>query len=375
MRTRLAPARFVAGAALLTLSAISQAHHPILAKFDDGNELTLQGKVTAVDWSNPHVHVFMNVTDQSGAVVNWAVELESPIELDWSGWTPEMLPAGTMITVEGFAALNGTHQVWGNSVTTASGETLFTVPADVLERQLGDRPDGPTPRWPDNQPRLGSPPGQTGYFMMPSKSSLVEDGVEVEIDANGQLANIADAERVAPFQTWAKDLYVLRQSNHLKDDPSFLYCIPPGGPRHFQLPYGVQFVENRERQRLFVLMGGGNGNWRQIWTDGRDQVGQVTGDDTNPLFFGRAVAKWEGDTLVIDTKGFNETFWFSNGGLPHTNQLHLIERISRPDLNTLHYEVTVDDPGAYTRTWTSSWDLQWVPGKEMPEYYCQDNRP
>ena len=61
--------------------------------------------------------------------------------------------------------------------------------------------------------------------------------------------------------------------------------------------------------------------------------------------------------------------------LPHTSLLSLTERFTRRDLNTLHYEVTVNDPGAYTRPWTSSWDLQWVPGEELFESYCQDNRP
>jgi len=195
------------------------------------------------------------------------------------------------------------------------------------------------------------------------------------MDRYGLLQDISRAGEVAPFQDWARDLYVLRQQNKLKDDPGFLFCMPPGGPRQFQLPYGMQFVEERERNRIFVLLSGGNGNWRLIYTDAREQVGQIGGNDDNPLFYDRSVARWEGDTLVINTEGFNETFWFSNGGLPHTKLLQLEERLTRSDLNTLHYQVTVSDPGAYTRAWTSSWDLQWVPGEELPEYYCQDNRP
>jgi len=77
----------------------------------------------------------------------------------------------------------------------------------------------------------------------------------------------------------------------------------------------------------------------------------------------------------VDTKGFLERFWFSNGGLPHTNQLHLVERYTRTDSNTLKYEVTVDDPGAYTKSWTSAWTLKWIPGEDLPINFCQDNRP
>jgi hypothetical protein len=151
--------------------------------------------------------------------------------------------------------------------------------------------------------------------------------------------------------------------------------MPPGGPRQYQLPYGIQFVEDRDRKRIFVFMGSGNQNYRIMYLDGRPQQGQIRGDADNPLYYGRSVGKWEGDSLVIDTKGFNEKFWFSNGGLPHTEQLHLIERFTRTDSNTLRYEVTVDDPGAYNRTWTSTWNLQWMAGEELPSYYCQDNRP
>ncbi len=86
------------------------------------------------------------------------------------------------------------------------------------------------------------------------------------------------------------------------------------------------------------------------------------------------VAHWEGDTLVVATTGFNEDFWFTNGGLPHTDQLSLVERFSRPDYDTLRYEVTVNDPGAYTQPWSSGWELRWVGGEDLPVYFCQDNR-
>ena len=203
----------------------------------------------------------------------------------------------------------------------------------------------------------------------------METGANVKVSDYGLLANIADVDKVAPFQRWARDLYEYRQRNFLKDDPVYLFCLPPGGPRQFQLSHGVQFVEDRERKRIFVLIGDINRNYRIIYLDGRAQKGQVRGDDDNPLYYGRAVGSWKGDTLEIDTVGFNDKFWFSNGGLPHTEQLHLQERISRPDMNTLKYEVTITDPGAYTRPWTSSWTLQWMANEELPVFYCQDNRP
>jgi hypothetical protein len=134
-------------------------------------------------------------------------------------------------------------------------------------------------------------------------------------------------------------------------------------------------VEQPAFSRVFVLMGDANRNRRTIYTDGRQQIGQLGGDHDNPLYYGRPVAKWEGDTWVVDSIGFNEKFWFDSGGLPHTEKLHLIERFTRVDMRTMRYEVTIDDPGAYTRTWKSTWTLEWIPGEEPPYFLCQDNRP
>ena len=87
---------------------------------------------------------------------------------------------------------------------------------------------------------------------------------------------------------------------------------------------------------------------------------------------GHSVGHWEGDTLVIDTVGFNEGFWLDRGGLPSTEQMHTVERITRTNLTTLHYELTVDDPGAYTRPWNGQLNLLWEENTELFEYVCQE---
>ena len=347
-------------------------HHEILAKFDPDQSLTLNGVVTKLDWLNPHVHVFLDVT-QGAEVINWAVELAGPIDLEGAGWNQASLSAGDEVTVEGIVARDGSRQVWGESLSlAATGQPVFnTVDSGPVGSSTGD----PAPTWPDGQPRLGPRPGESGYWANPSAKSLVEVGVAVDFDDHGLLADVSNAASVAPMQPWALALYEARQEAFLASDPLYLNCLPPAGPRQFQVPYGIQFLEERARGRIFVLHGGGNRNWRLIYTDGREQVGAVTGDDDNPLYFGRSAAQWDGDTLVVDTIGFNERFWFSNGGLPHTDALHLTERFTRTDFDTLEYEVTVDDLGAYTRTWTSESSLQWIPDAETPPFYCQDNRP
>ena len=362
----------IAVALFLVIAPVSAHHHPA-AKFDPAKAITLKGTVSKIDWLNPHVHIFMEV-QEGNSFTNWAVELESTVELRRSGWTRDTLKVGDAITAQGTTARDGSSQIWGNSVVVAStGKTVFTVTPAQPPR---DQAAGPTPRWPEGQPRLGPPLGQKmGYWGFPSSTTLVQTGANIQADAYGMLRNIADIDKVAPFQRWARDLYELRQRNFGKDDPMFLTCKPQSGPRTFQRPHGVQFLEEREHKRIRVMPGDGNQNWRFIYLDGRPQTGDLAGNADAPLYFAHASGKWEGDTLVVDTKGFNDRFWFSNGGLPHTEQLHLIERFTRTDLNTLKYEVTIDDPGAYTKTWSSSWTLKWVPNEELPVYYCQDNRP
>jgi Family of unknown function (DUF6152) len=360
-------------ALFIAVGASLSAHHTVGAKFDPGKPVTLRGIITGIDWLNPHVHLFVNVTDGRG-LTNWVVELESVVDLRASGWRRDSVKPGDRVTVQGFPARDGSSAVWGSSVVLSdSGKQVLNVTAPP--QTAAAQPARPTPRWPDGQPRLGAPPGETGYWGSPTSRTLMESGIVVPVDNDGMLRNVADAGKVAPLQPWARGLYQVRQRNFLREDPMFLYCLPPGGPRQFQQPYGVQFIEERDRQRIWIFQGSGNRNWRHIYLDGREQRGQPTGDANNPLYFGRSVGKWEGDTLVVDIKGFNESFWFSNGGLPHTDMLHLVERYSRPDMNTLRYEVTIDDPGAYTRTWTSAWELKWIAGEELPVYYCQDNRP
>jgi hypothetical protein len=228
----------------------------------------------------------------------------------------------------------------------------------------------PAPRHPDGQVRFDSEPGGRGYWGRASASSLFEKGVEVEFHDNGLLADIADAPRVAPFQPWALALYEYRQRNGLEDDP-VRACIAPAGPRHLHTAGGFRIIRDPTYDRVYILFGGGNRNWRVIFMDGREPPNP---EEVAGTYFGHQTGRWDGDTLVVESSGYNARFWFSNGGLPHTEALRLTERFSRPDFDTLHYEVTVDDPLTYTRPWTAEWTVDWVEGGEIAERFCEDHR-
>lgn len=226
----------------------------------------------------------------------------------------------------------------------------------------------PTPRYADGTVRLDAAPNARGYWGKASVSSLFEDGVELEMDARGLLANIADAPKVAPFRPWALALYEYRQRNGLADDPT-RFCLPPAGPRHMHTDGGFRIIQDRNFERIYVLFGGGNRNWRLIHMDGRAPPDP---DEVVGTYYGYSTGEWRGDVLVVESSGFNARFWFSNGGLPHTEALHLTERFSRPDFDTLEYEVTVDDPLTYTRPWKARFTVDWVDGGEIAEHFCEE---
>jgi hypothetical protein len=217
-------------------------------------------------------------------------------------------------------------------------------------------PPEPTPRWPDGHVNLGATPDKKGYWE-------IRPGL-------GGMPRAADV----PMQPWARALSQYRSAT-VDLYPPLVGCKPAGGPGFFNAP-GFEIVEAPELKSIFILNIAGPHSWRVIYMDGRPHP---AGDALRPTFFGHSVGHWEGDTLVIDTVGFNEKQWIS-GTFPTTEKLHLTERISRPNLHTLSYEVTVDDPGAYTAPWTGRWTIsqttasRWIANGEVFEYICQDTR-
>jgi hypothetical protein len=167
-----------------------------------------------------------------------------------------------------------------------------------------------------------------------------------------------------PYQPWTRALAADRRTHQLEPHAR---CKPSGVARQFFTPYGVEFLEVRELQRAYIFDIGGPQTYRTIYLDGRPRPKTLS-----PSYYGHSIGHWDGDTLVVDTIGFNEDFWLDRGMLPHTSQLHTIERFTRTSFDTLRYELTIDDPGAYTAPFSGRMDLKWEDGTELFEYVCQE---
>ena len=164
--------RWLAGGVGVLLAAVPLvAHHNITGKFDPARTRTLNGVVTRLDWANPHVHILMDVVE-GNSVTNWAVELESTIDLERSGWDLKTLKSGDAVTIQGMLARDGSPQIWGNSVVlTASNKRVLEVSAAARAALLpvANLPARATPRWPDGKPGRG-PQLRCGCGTFPSRS-------------------------------------------------------------------------------------------------------------------------------------------------------------------------------------------------------------
>jgi hypothetical protein len=142
-------------------------------------------------------------------------------------------------------------------------------------------------------------------------------------------------------------------------------CFPPGVPRIYLQPFPMEIIQTPGRVMMFFEF---NHYIRQIWTDGRPH-----NTDLGPTWLGDSIGKWEGDTLVVDTIGFNDKTWLDRAGHPHSDQLHVTERMRRIDPSALQIDIVMEDPKAYTKPWGGQLKFQVHPKWNITEMVCEDN--
>jgi hypothetical protein len=235
----------------------------------------------------------------------------------------------------------------------------------LVEAQVGGAPrnrakDGP----PKPAPRLAD-----GRIDLGNTKGVWNPRTIQNIGGDNKISPLRHPDLIKPviqFQPWARKLYEERMIHTLQLNDPESRCLPPGIPRMYATPFPFQ-IHQLDDRILFAFEGGAH-IWRVVYTDGRRHSA-----DPNPTYLGESIGRWEGDTLVVDTIGFNENTWLDQDGHPHSDALRTIERFTRSELDFLEYEVTIDDPKTYTAPWTFAYTIRWVPGGDLMEYICQEN--
>jgi hypothetical protein len=159
-----------------------------------------------------------------------------------------------------------------------------------------------------------------------------------------------------PYQPWARAKTLSEKTSTGPDphfeattDPQVVYCEPPGVPHIYLWPIKTRFIQTSEAVYILYEIGP---FFRAVWLNEKHP------DDPDPQWWGHSIGRYEGsDTLVVDTIGFNDKTWLDQMGHPHTEKLHLIERFKRVSPTQLEVDMTIDDPGAYTKPWFSHRNL------------------
>jgi len=167
------------------------------------------------------------------------------------------------------------------------------------------------------------------------------------------------------FKPWAKGLFDARQSHDLEPHAR---CKASGAIRQLLTPYGVEILEIEPLQKMFIFDIGGPHTYREIFMDGRSHPA-----DPEPSNYGHSIGWWQGDTLVIDSVGYNTDFWFERAGLPHTESVHVIEYYTRESSDRMSYRFVMTDPMTYDAPVEGNLKLVWRAGEELFEYMCQQS--
>jgi len=167
-----------------------------------------------------------------------------------------------------------------------------------------------------------------------------------------------------PYTQWSLEQMVPRQANGGRADPH-TYCMPPNFPRAWTLPQYMKIVQTPD---LMVVLHEFNAAYRQIFMDGRKLE-----KDPNPTWNGHSTAHWEGDVLVIQTNGIRDDMWLDLRGSPVTEAAKVTERLKRINFGLLQIEITVDDPKAYTKPWSTTIEMAYQADTAMLEEICNDD--
>jgi hypothetical protein len=168
-----------------------------------------------------------------------------------------------------------------------------------------------------------------------------------------------------PMTDQARKLHASRVSGELGWEEPDAHCLPQGVPKINMAPVPFRIVQT---DKLVVIVYEAFNLWRQVHLDGRE-----FGDDLNPSWMGYSKGRWEGDALVVETRGLNGKQWLDHGGLPASDKLVVTERFRRPAFGRMEIDITINDPTYYTAPWTATVQHRLVLGTELFEFICNEN--
>ena len=241
---------------------------------------------------------------------------------------------------------------------------LLSVPAGAQDKEYAIKvlpPGGPAPRLADGHPDL------SGHWFPNGAGQGVSGRFGVDPAATGTYDPKATPEERPVFQSWASEKIAAMTPTELELSKSSVNCMPRGVPAIWlQNPYTTLMVH---KPGLLVQLYEVLNNWRVIHLDGRPLP-----KFPEPFFHGNSTARWEGDTLVVESIGFDDRTYVMPNGWFHSDELRVTERYRRPSLNYLFVEITVDDPKVLVKPWKSA-PRRWTLGNgEVYEFYCTNNQ-
>jgi len=241
---------------------------------------------------------------------------------------------------------------------TAMAAALWLFPVSLCAQWLNFPTPG-IPRTSDGKPNLNAPAPRTAYGQ-PDLTGLWAMPVDTAV-GNIAARNTGDL-KPADVQPWAQALVRQRAESFSKDNPRYR-CLPEG-PGYSTGAGGMKrFIQT---PTMIVILNE-DLTYRQIFMDGR-----ALETNPNPSWMGYAVGHWDGDTLVVESSGFNDRTWLLDG-YPHTDALRMTERYRRTDFGHLEITVTFQDPGAYSKAWTVPVRAQLAADTELLEFVCNEN--
>ena len=243
-------------------------------------------------------------------------------------------------------------------MTRLAAATVLLLASVPLAAQWLHYPTPGMPRTPEGKPNLSA----AAPKMPDGKPDL--SGIWAAAD-NKYLQNLAADGIEVPFQPWAEKLYRDRSENLGKGRPSER-CLTHGVTDFDAL--GINWKIIQTPGMIAVLYEAYN-HYRQILLDGRPLP-----KPTQPAYLGYSVGRWEGETLVVETTGFNDVGWLDDGGHPQTEALHVTERFRRRDFGHMDLQLTIDDPKAYTKPWGPTLRLNFQPDDELMESICENEK-